>query len=252
MRPSHALAATIVLWLGAPHAHAQLFADDEARRAIIDLRTELRAKAERLEATQLDLLRQIEQLRADQAALRGSLEQTGQTTNTTRQQQKELFESLEKQIQRLEGRLGQVEPKTVEIDGKTLSVQPDELAAYEKARGLMGSGDLAGAVKTFQQMMQRFPGSALYPWALFHEGVSQYALKHADAAIKSLSQLTERYSSHPRTPDAMLTLASALAESGKSAQARSTLQSVMKRFPGTEQAKTASTRLKTLGRAGKP
>jgi chromosome segregation ATPase len=59
-------------------AHAALFGDDEARRAIIELRQRVDSLQQSQEQTRrslLDLQSQIESLKSDQAKLRGQNEQ---------------------------------------------------------------------------------------------------------------------------------------------------------------------------------
>ncbi|MFZ9764463.1 MAG: tol-pal system protein YbgF, partial [Burkholderiaceae bacterium] len=80
-------------------AQAQgLFSDDEARRAILDLRgkitaleTENQSLANRLDGMakgQLDLFGQLERLRSELAAIRGGVEQNSQASTVNAQQQK--------------------------------------------------------------------------------------------------------------------------------------------------------------------
>src|SRR5438874_12894845 len=91
MRP--AFGACLVAALAVPAAHAGLFDDDEARKAILDLRQKLEQSNEAQRARQaelnaqmaeqisqlrkslLDLNAQLETLRADNAKLRGQDEQ---------------------------------------------------------------------------------------------------------------------------------------------------------------------------------
>ncbi|WP_374225525.1 tetratricopeptide repeat protein, partial [Escherichia coli] len=51
---------------------------------------------------------------------------------------------------------------------------------------------------------------------------------------------------HPKAPDALLQVATNQGESGQKAAARKTLESVVSQYPGTEQAKTAQSRLKSM------
>ena len=51
---------------------------------------------------------------------------------------------------------------------------------------------------------------------------------------------------HPKAADALLQVATNQGESGQKAAARKTLEAVVAQYPGSEQAKTAESRLKTM------
>lgn len=254
---SRALASGL-LWLAglSPLAAQGLFSDDEARRAILDLRakvatleTDNQALINRLDGMakgQLDLFSQLEKLRAELASLRGGVEQNSQATSVTARQQKELFQSLESQLAQAKERLAKVEPQPVEIGGQSVLVPPEEKQLFEQARGQMQSKDFKAAAASFYRFNQRFDGSALAAHALNYEGTLHYAMKNYPSARRALEALVERHPDHPVTADGMLTLASAQLESERPTQARQTLQALVKKFPSSPQAKMATDRLKSL------
>lgn len=251
------LSLAVALSLAAGQAaHAQLFSDDEARRAILDLRAktvtleaENQALAGRLDGMargQLELFSQIERLRADLAVLRGSIEQATQSSSLTRQQQKELFQNLEQQLQKADARLRQVEPQIFDIDGQSLSVSPEEKLSFEAIQAAVATKDFKAAVDQLVRFNQRHAGSSLAPWGLFLEGTMHYAQKNFQASILALSSLRDRFPQHPKTADGLLTLAASQVEAGQIRNATRTLQDLIKRNPNSEQAKTAKARLATL------
>jgi tol-pal system protein YbgF len=261
---SCAKAALLALLLVGLPVQAQLFSDDDARKAILALRTEVRAKIAELEANhlqteqalrrqieasangQLELVRQLEQLRAELAEVRGAVERASQTGNQTKSQQKDLFLSLESQIKTLDARLALLEPQLMKIDDVDLLVSPAEKTAFESAESLLRGSDLAGASRAFDQFRRQYPGSRLMPWVLHSIGNTRYALQQYAPAIDALEELVDVFPSHTRLPDAMLTLAASQAEHKKVAAARKTLTDLRKRFPNTEQASIASKRLRAL------
>ena len=239
-------------------AQAQgLFSDDEARRAILDLRakitaleTENQSLVNRLDGMakgQLDLFGQLERLRSELAAIRGGVEQNSQASSVNAQQQKELFQSLESQLAQAKERLAKFEPQPVEVGGQTVMAQPAEKKLFEQAREQMQAKDFKAAASSFYRFNQRFEDSALSPYALNYEGTLHYALKNYPSARRALETLVDKHPSHATTADGMLTLASAQIESERVTQARQTLTNLTKKFPGTPQAKMASDRLKSLG-----
>lgn len=252
---SHLVAAGLMAVLSVP-ASAQLFSDDEARRAILDLRAKIttleadnQALSGRLDGMargQLELFSQIEKLREDLANLRGTLEQTSQATTVNKQQQKELFQNLEQQLQQADARLRQFEPQPLEIDGQTLTVSPGQKQAFEAIQASIAAKDFKAASSQLVRFNQSHPTSPLAPWSLFFEGTVHYAQKNFQSAIRALRSLQERHPQHPKTADGMLTLSASQVEVGQTTNATKTLQELIKRFPNTEQAKTARSRLASI------
>jgi tol-pal system protein YbgF len=252
-----AIAFALLAAASAP-AHA-LFSDDEARRAIIDVRgrvelqnrrldelsaklQELTGRVEQLQQIakgQLELQNQIAALREEVARLRGQLEvQTNELAQTQRQQRQAFAE--------LDARVKRFEPVQVQIDGKTASVEVEEQRTYDAALATLRSGDFGGSLAAFQQFRQRWPGSAYTAGVLFWIGSAQYALKDYKASIATHQQMLARFPDHPRTPDALLNIGLAQLESGDKRGARASLQLVIDRHPEAPAAQLARDRLATI------
>ena len=202
-----------------------LFADDDARKAILELR-------KTLATTQLDLQSQIEKLKADNAELRGkieSLEKQGEDISTS---QKTYYQDLD-------NRLGNFEPRIATIEGVSGTVQPGEKKAYDDALKAFQAGNLKKADESFSAFVNRYPKSPYVPLALFWSGNSKYANKDYNGAIAQLQSLIKRYPNHPRIPSAMLTLGNAQLESGNKAAAKKTFSEIISKYPDTESAKDA-------------
>ena len=247
-------------------AQAQLFADDEARRAIIDIRTKLtqiearqsqietrqaemaglNARVEGLARAQLDNISTAESLRKDIAQIRGALEQLTQQIKVSEEQQRKFTQPLESQLQALTSRVVALEPQAVVLDDQKLMVPAAEKSAFEAAQSLLASRAIEAGAAAFSDFTTRFPVSVLAPWALSFEGSAYYALKNYPSAIQALTRLSKDHPNHGRTADGLLTLAASQAESGQTTAARTTLASVAKRFPGSAAARTATQRLKAL------
>lgn len=214
-----------IIFLGASNSAWALFADDDARKAILDLR-------KTLATTQLELQNQIEKLKADNAELRGKIENLEKQGDEISTSQKTYYEDLD-------NRLGNFEPKTVSIEGITGTVQPGEKKAYEDALKSFQAGNLKKAEGEFSAFANRYPKSPYLPLALFWSGNSKYANKDYNGAIAQLQSLIKRYPDHPRIPAAMLTLANAQLESGNKAAAKKTFAEIINKYPDTEAAKDA-------------
>jgi tol-pal system protein YbgF len=202
-----------------------LFSDDDARKAILDLR-------KTMAATQFELQSQIERLRADNAELRGKLERL-------EKQGEDMTSSQKTYYQDLDTRLGNFEPRTVTIEGVSGTVQPDEKKAYDDALKAFQAGSLKKADEGFSAFAKKYPSSPYLPLALFLSGNIKYANKDYTGAIAQLQGLIKRFPTHPRIPGAMLTLGNAQLESGNKAAAKKTFSEIVGKYPDTEAAKEA-------------
>jgi len=214
-----------VLCLGVSSNAWALFSDDEARKAILDLRKSLAT-------TQLELQGQIEKLKADNAELRGKiegLEKQGEDINSS---QKTYYQDLD-------NRLGNFEPRTITIEGVSGTVQPDEKKAYDDALKAFQAGNLKKASEAFSAFAVRYPKSPYLPLTLYWGGNSKYANKDYAAAIIQLQSLIKKYPDHPRIPAAMVTLGNSQLESGNKTAAKKTFSEIIAKYPDTDAAKDA-------------
>lgn len=248
-----ALAATL-LWPLQAHA---LFDDDEARKAILDLRQKFdmyrqendsklsRVAAEAREAAAasqrslLDLSNQNEQLRAEIARLRGANEQLARDLSELQRQQKDVQAGMDE-------RLRQVEPATIVLDGEEFTVAADEKKDYDTAMESLRKSDFSGAANAFNGFLRRYPGSGYTPSALYWLGNAQYASRSYKEAIETHRRLAARYPTHMRTPEALLAMANSQVEIKDRKAARKTLESLVKSYPQSEAAAAGRERLGSL------
>lgn len=211
-----ALAILFVL----PTSAWALLSDDEARKAILDLR-------KTLASTQLELQAQIERLKSENAQLRGQIE-------SLQRQSEELTTSQKTNYQDLDARLGKFEPQTLEIEGVTGTIQPGEKAAYDEALKAFQAGQLKKADAGFTGFVRKYNASPYLPLALYWLGNTKYALKEYPGAITQLQALIKAYPKHPRIPAAMLTLGNCQLESGNKSAARKTYGDLIAAYPDTD------------------
>ena len=214
-----------LICLGTSSSAWALFADDDARKAILDLRKSLAN-------TQLDLQNQIEKLNAENAQLRGKIEGLEKQNEDSSNSQKTYYQNVDT-------RLSNVEPRTVTIEGVGGLIYPAEKHAYDEALKTFQDGNLKKADESFSAFASIYPKSPYLPLALFWSGNSKYATKDYAGAITQLQGLIKRYPDHPRVPAAMLTLGNAQLESGNKAAARKTFAEIMAKYPDTDSAKEA-------------
>ncbi len=268
LRLRHALAglAALALLPLAP-AQAGLFDDEEARKAIIELRGRyeisirdmtkrldgLEQRIERVETGlrgQLELQNQIEALRREIAELRGRLEVQTNELARTQLQQREQASTLESKLGGLDARIKKVEPVTVSVtvDERSFNVDEEEKRRFDGALNLLRASDFRGAQNSLSVFMSLYPDSPYTASALYWLGSSQFALKDYRAAIASNERLLARFADHPRAADAALGIAFSQIELGDRAVGRKSLEALIEKYPASDAARQARERLPTLKR----
>ncbi len=242
------------------NARAGLFDDEEARKAIVDIRAKMAEQQRSLDGlakqandlsnkieknvepairSQLDLQNQIESMRQEIAKLRGQLEVQTNELAQTQKRQRDVYADLDT-------RLKKYEPSQVQVDGKTVAVDPNEKRTYEAALAQFRAGDFRTAQTGFQTFVAQYPESAFTPSAVFWMGSAQFALKDYKNTITTNQLFLGKYADHPRAPDALLNVAYAQIETGDRRTARKTLETVVEKYADTPAAQTAKERMTSL------
>jgi len=205
-----------------------ILSDDEARRAILELRKSVSAS----QAAILDLQNQLDKHKSENAQLRGQIESLQKQSDDLSNNQKSFYQDLDARISRLE-------PQTVEVEGVTGIVQAGEKSSYDEALKSFQAGQIKNADSEFTTFIRKYPSSPYLPLALYWSGNTKYALKDYKAAITQLQGLISRYPGHQRVPAATLTMANANLESGKKAVAKKLLTDLISKYPDSDAAKEA-------------
>lgn len=239
--------------LASVSSHAALFEDDEARRAILDLRqkvdaSQLRMNEElrkanddnaQLRRSVLDLSNQIDSLRGEIARMRGQDEQRARDVAEMQRKQNDLTQGVNE-------RLRQFEPSKVTVDGQEFVAAPSETRDFEAALAVLRKGEFAPAQTAFTDFLQRYPQSGYKPSALFWLGNAQYALRNYKDAIANFRALLSAAPDHVRSPEAALSIANCQIELKDTRAARKTLEDLLKVYPQSEAAPVAKDRLARL------
>jgi tol-pal system protein YbgF len=234
-------------------AHAGLFEDEDARKAILDLRqkgqeSQLRLEEETRRATDdsaqlrrslVELQNQLEAARGDIAKLRGQNEQMGRELSEVQRLQKDATQSLDE-------RLRKFEPARVSVDGREFVADLSEKRDYDAAMGIFRKGDFGPAQLAFVQFLNRYPKTGYRQSALFWLGNAQYATRDYKEAVASFRALVALGGDHMRMPEAVLAIANCQLELKDSKAARKTLEDLLTQYPGTETAQAAKDRLARL------
>ncbi|WP_231969389.1 tol-pal system protein YbgF [Polynucleobacter necessarius] len=217
--------STAIVSLGVSNNAWALFSDDEARKAILDLRKSLAT-------TQLELQSEIDKLKTENAALRGKVEELEKQGEDINASQKTYYQDLD-------SRLGNFEPRTATIEGVSGTVQPGEKKTYDDALKAFQAGNLKKADEGFSAFAAKYSKSPYLPLVLYWGSNSKYANKDYAGAINQLQNLIKKYPTHPRIPSAMVTLGNAQLESGNQTAAKKTFSDIIAKYPDTESAKEA-------------
>nr|WP_315463927.1 tol-pal system protein YbgF [uncultured Rhodoferax sp.] len=247
----------LLLVLGAGHSSAGLFDDEEARRAILDLRQRLeivrtdsdqkiaeeaKRNAEdvaQLRRSLLELQNQLESSRAEVAKLRGQVEQIARDLADAQRKQKDSG-------QLVEDRLRKLEPSKVTVDGREFVAEPSEKRDFEVALAIFRKGEFATAQSEFLAFLNRYPASGYRPSALFWLGSARYATKDYKDAQASFRSVVQQSADHMRAPEALLALANCQSELKDIKAARKTLEELIANYPASEAASAAKDRLARL------
>ncbi|CAN5450049.1 tol-pal system protein YbgF [soil metagenome] len=238
-------------------AHAGLFDDDEARRAILDIRaridqsveqnrsrnaelqTLLGSQIEQLRRSMLDLNSQLETMRAELARMRGQDEQMAKDLADLQRRTKDLQQGVD-------DRLKKFEPQATSVDGRDFQVEPEEKSQFEAAVNTLRGGDFVNAASQFTAFQKRWPASGYHDTANFWLGNALYGKRDYKEAITTFRTLVGNSPDHARAPEAMLSIANCQLELKDPKGARRTLDDLVLKYPKSEAASAGRERLASL------
>lgn len=193
------------------------FADDDARKAILELRQQIKTLTEANQRARIQLSDQIEALGQEIVRLRGDIEQLGRPASTP-------------------GARG-ADPRAQD---------PREQSAFDQSMETFRKGQYKETIQNLTAFLTLYPDSKLAPTAQFYLGSSRFAMKDFKGAITTLQAMVQKYPTEPRAADALLMVASSQLELNNRAGAKTTLQRIVKDYKGTPAADTAAKRLPLL------
>ena len=259
-------------------APAALFEDDEARRAILDLRQkveqmqqqsaqmqqqsaqtqqqsaaqlraakdenavsieQVNAQLTQLRRSLLELSNMIESLRSELANSRGKSEQLARDLADAQRLQKDIVQGTEDRFKRLE-------PSKVSVDGLEFMAAPAEIREYDTALATMRKGDFAQALPAFSEFVRRYSSSGYQPSALFWLGNLHYSQRNYKEALNQYRALVSASPAHLRAPEALLSIANCQLELKDPKASRKTLEELVKAYAESEAASLAKARLAKL------
>jgi len=220
---SRAAMLAVALALSALGSPAHAFADDDARRAILELRQQIKQMNEQNQQARFQLADQIEAMQQELASMRGQLERVRWELDVSKRSSED------------------------QSGGSTIQVgNPQEQAAFDNPMGLFRSGKYKEAAAGFSKFLNDYPSSQLASEARFYQGSSMYASKDFKNAVQQLQGLVQAKPDDPRAADALLVVAASQIELNNMGGAKTTLQKIVKDYPQTSAAETAKSRLQLL------
>ncbi len=248
-------AAVVALLVGTSlGAQAQLFPDNEARRAVVELREKTEADrkaltdanirlAEQLQQMQrsiLEMNNQIELLRAELAKQRGTNEQLARDLSEVQRKQKDVAQAMEERAQK------KPEVLKVVMDGREFVVDPEEKRQFEDSISLLRQGDYAASSTALIGFQKRWPSSGYTDASRFWLGNALYGKRDYKESLAVFRTFLTAAPDHPRAPEAMLASANAQLEMKDTKVAKTTLTELVKLYPKSEAAQAAKERLAVL------
>lgn len=243
--------------LSSGSASAALFDDDEARRAILDLRTKVtqndeqqqarlaeqkaqtNQQLEALRGSLLDLNSQLEAMREEMAKLRGSNEQLQRDVSDMQRKQRDIGQSVN-------DRLRKFEPQKVTLDGKDFLADPEETRQYNEALAVLRSADFDKAYLALVAFLKRWPTSGYADAVRFWQGNALYGQRNYKEAINVFRAFITQSPNNPHAPEALLAIANSQAEMKDNKAARKTLEELQRTYPTSEAAAAGKDRLAAL------
>lgn len=257
----------LTLLLGfASTSFAGLFDDEEARKAILELREKvesieqarvkdkqaaqayqdipqglqsLRDENTQIKRNLLDLQALIEQLRSDLSKQVGQQEQLAKDVSELQRRQRDLAQGVDDRMRRLE-------PVKVNLDGREFLADPVEVKEFEAALALLRKSDFKSATQFFLDFLRRYPQSGYQSLGLFWLGNAQYANRDYREAITNFKSSADTNPSSSKAPEALLAMANSQLELKDVRSARRTLEDLIRLYPQSEAATAGKDRLARL------
>lgn len=227
-------------WAGS--AHAGLFDDNEARRQIADLKVQVDTLSRGL----LDLSSQLQNVRDENAKLRGQFESVTHELEMAKKRQQDLYLDADTRLRKLEppvpGGSGESAKPGSAAPGSAEAMT--ESQEYEAALNLFKAAKYKEASAALTAFVTNRASSALAPGAQLWLGNALYAQHDCKRAVDVYSQLAVKWPESPKAPEALLAVANCQQELGTPVAARRTLESLLAQYPESPAAETARQRLK--------
>jgi tol-pal system protein YbgF len=258
MKSLAALAVLSLAVAGAP-AHAQKMSLSERVAA---LEAAANAQGNATGQQNVELVNRLAQMQSEVQALRNQVETLQNENEQLKQHGKDQYLDLDTRLQRVEARGGAAgpalppaaaaaHPAPAAASGAPLSApRPASGAAgedaYAAAFQALKNDNFVESARAFQAYLRDYPDGSLAPNAWYWLGESYYVTQNYPLALQAFDTVVTRFPDSTKAPDALLKKGYSQLELGQPGPGAATLNAVLNQFPGTEAARLANTRLRTL------
>ncbi|WP_046158654.1 tol-pal system protein YbgF [Chromobacterium vaccinii] len=186
----------------------------------------------------LEMVSQVDALKAEVAKLRGDVEVLNYNLQTTQKRQNDLYNDLDGRLSHLEGAPGKrdaSQPAAQQAAAGDSQASPD----YDKALNLLRARDFPNAINALSLFIQQNPQAPQAAEANYWLGVAHTALRQYDAAIDIHRRFVEQYPNNHFAPDALRNIGNCQRDLGQVDQAKNTYRRLIKLYPKTDAAQKA-------------
>ena len=241
--------------------NARNASDQEEILQIQQLRSDLDAAVTTSRENHAEAKYELEQVRVRFQRIEGMIEEIRHSFGSSDQARQE---KLELELKRLDNAISQNYERVIALE-KYMGFEPTEAPGtqadeplkpeaapdteqglYDLAKRMFDQGDKEGARLQFEKFINKYPQSKNADNARFWIAESYYAEKWFEKAILEYQKVLETYPDSNKTAAARLKQGYAFAELGEKANARLILKELIKRHPGSNEAKYAAEKLKSL------
>ena len=194
----------------------------------------------------LDLQRQLESVQAEERRLRGELEDYEHETKAARDQQRDLYNDLDKRLAALEARLAAPAPTASGAASGGVPLAGSDKELYQAALDKLKNRDYTGAEQALTGIVNNFPQSPLLENAEYWLGETYYVEKRYPDALASFERVVHDHPDSRKVPDALLKAGYTQYEQKRFREAREFLTRVVQNYPDSSASQDARERLRRM------
>ncbi|WP_167386651.1 tol-pal system protein YbgF [Aeromonas cavernicola] len=199
---------------------------------------------------QAELQQQVDSLQGEVSELRGQLEQQTYQMEQSQERQRQLYQELDKVTRSQQPPPPSITPPSgaaTPAAAANYSSNQDENQAYDAAVNMVLKDKAYDkAIPAFERFITQYPNSGYVPNA--HYWLGQLLFNKGDrvSAAAQFSTVANKYSNSPKRADALFKLGMLSQLDGKTAEAKSFYEQVIKGYPNTSPAQLAKQSLSKL------
>lgn len=217
--------------------------------------------------SQTDLLRKLQELQAENQALRNEIEKLQFETVQAADRQRQLYMDLDQRLEALSAggvamgggssqpgaapNTGAQSPFVTEGALQTTAANTSAEADYQQAFDLLKQGNYGQASSAFTRFLNVHPDSNLRDNAEYWLAEISYAQQDFEGALAGFQKVISMYPASRKIPDAWLKVGYCQYELNRWAESRQALNIVVTQFPETTAARLARERLEEIRKAGR-